>query len=119
MRVHDEEILLYYHATESVSKKTLAYAYSISENVNAVEYEKESFTPTIWRQILGMLDIEPKQIVNKANPYYQDNLRGRQFETDDWINILTHQPDLIRAPIAIKGNNAILVDNPTDIYRLK
>jgi arsenate reductase len=119
MKVHSEEILLYYDPSMSIAKKTLAYAKSISQNVNMVEYHREHFTPTVWRQILGLLNMEPKQLVNKANPYYQLNLKGRHFETDDWINILTHQPDLIRAPIAIKGNFAVLVDNPTDIYRLK
>ena len=119
MRVHPEEILLYYDPAMSISKKTLAYAKTISTNVNMVEYHKEHFTPTVWRQILKMLDLEPKQIVNKATPYYQNNLKGRQFEMDDWINILTHQPDLIRTPIAIKGDYTVLVDNPTDIYRLK
>lgn len=118
MRIHQNEILLYYDPSMSVAKKTLAYAQSITK-VNAVEYHREHFTPTIWRQILGMLKLDPKQLVNKSKPYYQENLRGKNFEIDDWINILTHMPDLIRAPIAIKGNMAIMVDNPTDIYRLK
>jgi arsenate reductase len=119
MKVHNREILFYYDPKMSVAKKALAYAKSISDNVNMVEYHKEHFTPTVWRQILQMLDLDPKQLVNKAKPYYQEKLRGRHFEMDDWINILTHQPDLIRAPIAIKGDSAVLVENPTDVYRLK
>lgn len=103
----------------SVAKKALAYARSISDKINMVEYHQTAFTPTCWRQVLQMLNMEPKQLVNKAAPYYQQNLRGRHFETDDWINILIHHPDLIRSPIAIKGGLAVLVDNPTDIYRLK
>ncbi len=118
MKIHEEEILLYYDPTMSVAKKALAYARSISSSVNAMEYHKVPFTPTVWRQILEMLKLEPKAIVNKSNPYYQKHLKGRSFSLDDWINILTHNPDLIRAPIAIKGDHAVLVDNPTDIYRL-
>jgi len=38
---------------------------------------------------------------------------------DDWINILTHHPDLIRGTIAIRGDRAVFVDNPTDVLRLK
>lgn len=119
MKVHHEEILIYYDPKMSIAKKAIAYANSISSKVNQVEYHKEKFTPTIWRQILKMLAIEPKLLVNKANDYYQSNLRGKNFSNDDWINILTHQPDLIRAPIAIKGDKAVFVVNPTDIYKLK
>lgn len=119
MRVHQNEILMYCDPNMSITKKAIAYANSISPKVNMVEYKRNHFTPTIWRQILGMLDMEPKQLVNKANEYYQTNLRGRNFNQDDWINILTHQPDLIRTPIAIKGNMAVFVDNPMDVYRLK
>ena len=119
MKVHQNEILLYYDPASSVSKKTLAYASSISKSINMVDCGKERFTPTVWRQILNMLSMEPKQIVNKAASYYQSNLRGRNFSQDDWINILAHHPDLIRSPIAIRGNRAVLVDNPTDVLRLK
>jgi len=119
MKVHPNEILLYFDPGRSVSKKTLAYASSISNSINMVEYGMEQFTPTSWRQILGMLDMEPKQLVNKAKPYYQKNIRGRNFSMDDWINILTHHPDLIRGTIAIRGDRAVFVDNPTDVLRLK
>ena len=118
MRIHQNELMLYFDPTRSVSKKTLAYASSISSSINMVEYGKEHFTPTCWRQILQMLDMEPKQIVNKANSYYQEHLRGRNFSKDDWINILTHHPDLIRGTIAIRGNRAVFIDNPTDVLRL-
>ncbi|MEZ5022767.1 MAG: hypothetical protein R2728_05795 [Chitinophagales bacterium] len=119
MKVHPNEILIYYDPNMSVAKKAIAYANSISSKVNMIEYHKEHFTPTIWRQILDMLQLEPKQLVNKAHEYYQENLRGNNYGIDDWINILTHRPDIIRAPIVIKGNTAIFVVNPTDIYRLK
>ena len=119
MKVHQQEILLYFDPSSSVSKKTLAYASSLTGSINAVEYDKESFTPTIWRQILDLLHMEPKQLVNKAKPYYQEHLKGKNFSEDDWINILSHRPDLIRSPIAIRGDKAIFVDNPTDVLRLK
>jgi len=119
MKVHQNEILLYFDPASSVSKKTLAYASSVSSSINMVDYSKEQFTPTIWRQILHMLSMEPKQMVNKANPYYQEKLKGRNFSEDDWINILSRHPDLIRSPIAIRGDKAVFVDNPTDVLRLK
>lgn len=118
MKVHDQELILFFDPTRSVSRKTLAYASSLGRSVQTRDYFKTGFTATSWRQILLMLNMSPKQLVDKSNPYYQENLRGRNFSDDDWINILSHRPDLIRGTIALRGDRAIFVANPTDILRL-
>lgn len=119
MRIHDQEILFYHDPDMEISRKALAYAKTITTSVKEINYLKDRFTPTVWRQILGMLQLEPKQLMNKSLPYYQENLRGRNFEMDDWINVLTHQPGLLRGPIAIKGNQAVFISSPSHIFRLR
>ena len=118
MKISPNEILLYYDPDTSIGKKVRAYAQSLSPNINDVEYHKTRFTPTIWRQILQMLDLKPKQLLNKSHPYYQTHIRGRLFDDEDWLNVISRNPDLLIAPIAIKGNRAILCTNPMDVYKL-
>ena len=118
MRISENEILLYYDPATSIGRKTRAYAHSLSTNINDVEYHKTKFTSTTWRQILDMLRLEPKKLLDKSHPYYQSHIRGRSYDDEGWLNILIRNPELIIAPIAIKGNRAILCTNPTDIYRL-
>ena len=118
MKMHPNEVVFYYDPKMSIAKKALAHLTSTGKKVRSVEYHKEKLTPTIWRDILDSLKMNPKSLVDKSSDYYQNNLRGKNFDDDDWINILTHHPDLIRAPIVINGNRALLLDNPTDVYRL-
>ena len=117
MKVPISEILVYYDPASPIGKKTLAHAYAVSTKVNDVEYHKTRFTTTIWKQVLSMLKMQPKQLLNKSHPYYQKHIRGREFDDEGWLNILIRNPDLIIAPIAISGNRAILCKNPMDIYK--
>ncbi|MFY0643792.1 MAG: glutaredoxin [Bacteroidia bacterium] len=112
------EIQIYFSKNDSKSKKAVAYAKSISDKVQTIDIQRTVGTGTIWRSILAKLDKSPKDLLDKSNPYYQENIRGRDFEERDWIYLLMHNPDLVRSPIAIRGTRAIILDNPTDIYKL-
>lgn len=116
--VSNTEITIY-HTTEcSKAKKILAYAKSISNSVNSINMTQTKGTGTIWQSILTKLQKSPKELLDKSLPYYQENIRGRDFEERDWIYLLMNNPGLIRSPIAIRGNAAMILDNPTDIYKL-
>jgi len=112
------EIRLYYHADASASKKTLAYAKSMSAHVSSYDLKHVPSTGTVWQTIIDKLKIHPKELLNKAHPDYQSLIRGHDFEDSGWLNVLIRNPHLIIAPIAIRGNHAILCKRPTDIYRL-
>ncbi len=118
MKAQDNEILVYYNPASNRDKQVVAFAHSVAPNVREIAYKNTRFTQVIWRQILDKLELRPKDLMNRADPYYQDNIRGRDFNRDSWINILMNNPDLIKAPIVIKGDKAVLCDNPTDIYQL-
>jgi arsenate reductase len=114
----NSEIQLYLKSDCSKSKKVLAYAKSMSNNINAINIEQTKGTGTIWQTILSKLDKSPKELLDKSKPYYQENIRGRDFEMRDWTYLLMNNPDLVRGPIAIRGDKAMLIDNPTDIYKI-
>jgi arsenate reductase (glutaredoxin) len=112
------EIQLYVKANCSKSKKAIAYAKSHSNNVNTIDLAKTKGTGTIWQSILSKLDKSPKQLLDKSQPYYQKNIRGCDFEDRDWTFLLMNNPELVRSPIAVRGNKAIILDNPTDIFKI-
>ena len=49
-----------------------------------------------------------KELVGEAN----------DFGTEDWLKILTLNSSLIRSPIAMKGEKALIINTPTDILNL-
>ena len=118
MITNKREILIFYNHGSSSDRKTVAYAQSVLPHIKTYTFHHNPSTTTRWCRILKALDLHPKELMNKAHPYYQANIKGREFEDEDWYNVLSRNPDLIKAPIAVRGNKAILCLNPKDVYRL-
>ena len=118
MKIHNREIMIYYNPESSGDKKTVAYAKSMVSHVKSYAFAKSPSTHTSWQMIIQYLGMHPKQLLNKAHPYYQEHIRGRDFDKECWLKIIWNNPELIKAPIAVRGNKAILCINPTDIYKL-
>ncbi len=118
MKTHVREILIYYNPQSSLDRKTVAYAQSVVSHVKAYSFEKNPSTSSSWQMIIKSLNRHPKELMNKAHPYYQEHIRGREFSRESWINVLQKNPQLLRAPIAVRGNRVILCESPTDIYKL-
>lgn len=119
MKTNQREILLYFNPQSSTGKKTLALAKSISPHVKSYSYEQNPSTNTSWHMILDSLKMDPKQLLDKSHPDYQKNIKGKEFDGEGWMHVLQNNPHLIKAPIAIKGKDAVLCINPTDVYKLK
>lgn len=118
MKTNKREILIYYDPSSSNGRKTVAHAQSLSSHVRTYSFDKAPSSSTSWRQILRALDLHPKELMNKAHPYYQANIRGREFDDEDWLNVIRYNPSLLRAPIAIRGEQAVLCTSATEIHKL-
>lgn len=118
MKTHQREILLYYNPSSGSDRKCVAHAQGIVSHLRTYSFDKTPSTGTSWQQILAALDLHPKELLNKAHPYYQANIRGKEFDREGWLNVLQHNPELIKSPIAMRGNKAVMCTSPTDIYKL-
>jgi len=118
MKTNPREILVYYNPDSSAGKKTLAHAKSLSPHVRAYAYSNNPSTTTSWDMILSSLDMEPKDLLDKSHPEYQAKIRGKEFDNHGWLEVLSKNSHLIKAPIVIKGSKAVLCVNPTDVHRL-
>lgn len=110
--------MIYYNPESSAHRRTVAYAQSLSRYVRAYSFEQAPSTETSWQQILQALGMPPKELLNKAHPYYQQHIRGCEFDEACWLKVIQNNPDLLKAPIAIRGKRAILCLNATDILKL-
>ncbi|MEN7551333.1 ArsC/Spx/MgsR family protein [Rapidithrix thailandica] len=118
MKKHPYKIKVYYNNNSDLGKKTIAYAKSISNYVTGINYCSDSFTTTIWRDLLNRMQLTPKELLDKANPKYQATLRGHEFDDEGWLNIMMKNPDLIKAPIVVYGDQVKLCLKPSDILKM-
>ncbi len=118
MKTHPREILIYYNPDSSNDKKTVAHAQGLVNHVRTYSFDKAPSSTTSWRQIVRSLGVHPKELMNKAHPYYQENIKGREFDDEDWLNVIRYNTGMLKAPIAIRGHKAVLCTSATDVYKL-
>ncbi|SDK40699.1 arsenate reductase [Catalinimonas alkaloidigena] len=118
MQLVNDELVLLYNGDSSRGKKTLAYALTMTKRINRQEISSAMISTTVFRVMLDKLGLRPKDLMNRADPYYQACVRGRDFHDEEWLHLLRKRPDLLRAPIAMYRGKAVLCETPTDIFRL-
>jgi arsenate reductase len=118
MKMHPNELFFYYNPAHNVDKQMRAYAQTVAKHINEINIERESITMTGWRSILDKLNLRPKDLLNRAHPDYQNKIAGKSWDDEGWLNILIRNPHLLKAPIAIKKEKAVLCITPNDILRL-
>ena len=118
MELHPNELTLVYDPRTASGKKTKALAYSLSNNVNEIDFTTTRLTTTLWKEIVQMLGNDPKSLLNKSAAAYQKKVRGNLFTMHGYMNILLNSPELLRGPIAITRGKALICENPYDILKL-
>ncbi len=116
--LNTKELTLVYDSTTSEGRKALAFAYSLATRVNKQDVSMVSLSTTFVRQVLKQLNLRPKDLLNRAHPYYQSHLRGRDLDTEGWLQVLAHNPLMLKAPIALHGNRAVLCEPASLIYTI-
>lgn len=101
-----------YHNTRcKKSRSGLQYLQEKGIEPEIIEYLKdEPFTEKSLKEILKKLDVKPQDIIRTQEKEYKQNLKGKNFTDDEWIKILTDNPKLIRRPIIVKDDKAVLGD---------
>jgi len=118
MQFHQNELFLYYDPQTRTGKQCLAYAKSISNNINLVNWHSAPLTTTLWKEIINMLKFEPQRLLNKSHADYKSKVEGNSFTMTGWMEVLVHNPQMLNGPIAIYNGNAVFCENATDLLKL-
>lgn len=101
-----------YHNTRCrKSRAGLKYLEDKGINPEIIEYLKDqAFTFESLKDVIKKLGVKPQEIVRTQEAEYKQNYKAKDFSDDKWIEILVENPKLIRRPIIVKANKAVLGD---------
>ncbi len=116
--LNSKELTLVYDGSTNEGKKALAYAYSLSPRVNKQDVSEVHLSTTFLRQVIEQLNVRPKDLMNRAHPFYQQHVRGRDYDTEGWLYVLARNPQLLKAPIALLGDRAVICEPASMIQNL-
>ncbi len=86
--------------------------------MNKQDVNEVSLSSTFVRQVVKQLNLRPKDLLNRAHPYYQAHVRGRDLDMEGWLHVVVRNPQLWKAPVALLGDQAVLCEPASLIYTL-
>ena len=106
---------IYHNPRCTKSRETLKLIRDHGIEPEVVEYLKEVPSTEELKNILMKLNLKAEQIVRKGEAYFKENLKGKNFGEEEWIQIMIENPKLIERPIVVKNNKAVLGRPPDNV----
>ena len=118
MDISSKEIVLLLSGNESLNKQTIAHAQSLKHPLNVQEQLEGTTMSTLYSLILEHSDMEPKHLLDRSSAYYQSELKGKEMTREEWVSVLQQHPELLRAPIGLRGKKVVVCETPSKIGSL-
>jgi arsenate reductase len=114
----NRQITLYYNSESSIAKQTMAYAKAEGLAILPIDILKTPLTGTQIVELANRLKIKVKDLINQEHPAYISKFETPEFSSDDWIKMIKKNPDIMKQPIALRGDKTILVETPSDMIKI-
>lgn len=123
IETNNRQITLYCIENSGRAKQTLVYAKAQGVSVLIIDISKTPITGTQIHEIANRLGMEIKDLIDRDHDLFNlkfepINVGLPNLTSEDWIKMIQQNPDILKQPIAIRENSAILVVTPTDIVQL-
>ncbi len=120
MKTSERQITLFIDPDELKSKQTLAYAKGEGIAVREVDVTQEHLSTTRFFELAEQLGVSLEKLVNKEHPDFEEAGMdpSQKMDSHGWAQFLQQYPRIMRTPIALKGNQAMILEQPTDILYL-
>jgi arsenate reductase (glutaredoxin) len=111
-------ITIYHNPKCRKSRSGLEYLKEKGLDFTLVEYLKNPISREVLKDILMKMNVRPQELLRTQEDVYKSDFAGKQFNDEEWIDILLEYPRLIRRPIVVKGYRAIVAEPPEEIDKL-
>lgn len=118
MHLKKNEVTILYDSQNTRDAKTVTTALSISDKINKQDLRTVDVSATLFEFFVEKLGGDPKIIINKSLPYYQENLKGGAYSVKMWLEALKKKPELLLAPVAFCNDKIVICNTPNDVLKL-
>jgi len=114
----NRQITFYYSSNSIRAKQALAYAKAEGLAIQDIDILKTPLTGTQIAELANRLKLKVKDLINQEHPAYISKFEPHELSTDDWIKMIQNNPEIMKQPIALRGDKTILVETPSDIIKI-
>jgi len=109
---------IYHNPRCSKSRETLKMIQEKQPEVEIVDYLKNPPSTAEIKNLLQKLNMKAEELLRKNEDIYKKQFKGKNFNEEEWIQIMSENPKLIERPIVVKGNKAVLGRPPENVESL-
>jgi len=73
-----------------------------------INYMLDLFTEKTLKNLIGLLNIEPIQLVRKNESIWKSDFKGKEMTPTEVIEAMVAYPKLIQRPIVVNGDKAVV-----------
>lgn len=96
----------------------MAFAKAEGLPIQQIDILKTKLTGTQIAELAGRLNINIEDLINQEHPSYRVHFEHHDFSSEDWVKMIQHKPEILKQPIALRGDKTILVETPTDVTKI-
>lgn len=113
------DAVIYHNPQCSKSRQTLELLRAQGIEPKIIEYLKTPPDADTLREILNMLELEPRALIRTKEPVYRTlKLPSENAGPEEWIDLMIRNPVLIERPIVIIGRRAQIGRPPENILSI-
>ena len=107
------QITIYYHSGNSIGKQVYAYTKASKKKLLDIDISKTPITGTQWVELAGGLGKNIMDLIHMEHPdFIKKHGKNRPIlEEHDWVKILQNEPQLLKCPIIIDGDNYLQIES--------
>ena len=111
-------LTIYHNPRCRKSRETLQIIMEKGIQPTIVEYLKNTPSKEELQNVIDKLGLKPESLVRKGEKVFKDNFKGKNFNDQEWLEILAKHPVLIERPIVIKDETALIGRPPESVLEL-
>lgn len=112
------KIYIYHNPRCRKSMAGLEMLKSKTAEFEIIEYLKSGIDAKTIIKLSKMINIPVTDMVRTQEEYFKKELKGKKFSAEEWAQIISENLKLLRRPIVVKGNKAVIVESVDDIEKL-
>lgn len=83
-----------------------------------INYVEEGISEQALRSLLDLLQVKPFELVRQNEEFYKENFKHITLSDKEWVATLAKYPKLLKRPIVVYGNRALLADSPQNANKI-
>ena len=111
-------VIIYHNNMCSKSRQTLQLLQEQGQEVEVVEYLKDTPSVDELSEVLAKLKIKPEALLRKGEQVYKEQFAGKKYTDEEWIRIMVENPKLIERPIVVNGDKAAIGRPPESVLEI-